>query len=589
MNKRRNGHEPEAPDQPSNHEPFDDDTDELPVLVMDGSMEHAAGDETHNGFARDSSSEARASIWVTGMEAEIKELQERWQLLDSELRRSEERNEAFRSESEQKDDVIAKLTAEIAEHVKQIDALSAKVADHESSMAMLQSDKSDQAAKLAEASAELDAARSQAAVLEDRLQAAFKDRDKLSENVEIERARLVEISTKKDGLAEANLKLSTRVQDLESYIEGRKDKWAALSHALEKSEAKVAEFESAIAASEKRFEGRGGEIEKLGKQAKELERLRSEAEGRHKEREFAYKETQTRLTEQAAEIERLRAAATEHDNVVRLANEKADKHKAKLDALKQALVEKDEAIRELKAKIGNDQTLHDHLQKASEEDRRKVVDLQRDHAVLGVERDRLAEDMLQAKGQIQALEQELGDSKARLAEIEAESAERNARYSKLEAEVAAKNEVIDAFDRNVERLSMLKLNLHSVSKDQAQAHVDAVHQESHAATVTHSATRFFVPLNGEDAEQAEYSLSKPIVTIGRSERSDIRIVDAVVSRMHARLTTDEDSTVIEDLGSKNGLWVNSHPVERAVLHNGDVISFGKKHDFRYVEVEQAPH
>jgi hypothetical protein len=201
----------------------------------------------------------------------------------------------------------------------------------------------------------------------------------------------------------------------------------------------------------------------------------------------------------------------------------------------------------------------------------------------------LSEDILQAKGQIQTLEQELGDSKARLAEIEAESAERNAKYSKLEAEVAAKNEVIDAFDRNVERLSMLKLNLHSVSKDQPQAHADADDQKSHAETVTHSATRFFVPLNGEDSERAEYSLAKPIVTIGRSERSDIRILDAVVSRMHARLTSDEDSTVIEDLGSKNGLWVNSHPVERAVLQHGDVISFGKMHDFRYVEVQQAPH
>jgi chromosome segregation ATPase len=585
MNKRRNGHESEPLEPTSNHEPFNDDTDELPVLVMDGSIEHASGDDTRPEPASDASSEARASSWVTGMEAEIKELQERWQLLDSELRRSEERSEAFRAESEEKDSIIARLTTEVAEHVKQIDELSAKVAEHESSIATLRSEKSDQAAKVAETSADLSAARSQAAVLEDRLQAAFEDRDKLSQTVAAERSRLVEVSTKKDALAETNARLATRVQDLEIYIEGRKDKWAALNHALEKSEAKVAEFESAVAASEKRFAGRGGEIEALGKQAKELERLRSEAEGRHKERELAFKETQTRLTEQAAEIERLRAAATEHDGVVRLANEKAEKHKAKLESLKQALSEKDETIRSLEAKIGSDQALHEHLQNASAEDRKKVVDLQRDHAVLGVERDRLSEDISQAKDRIQALEQELGDSRAHIAEIEAESRERRARYSKLEAEIAAKTEVIEAFDRNVERLSLLKLNLHAVSKDQAQAQGDAADPKRRGQP----ATRLFVPLNADDSDQAEYSLAKPIVTIGRSERSDIRILDAVVSRMHARLTTDEDSTVIEDLGSKNGLWVNSQPVERAVLHHGDVISFGKTHDFRYLELEPTPH
>ena len=66
-------------------------------------------------------------------------------------------------------------------------------------------------------------------------------------------------------------------------------------------------------------------------------------------------------------------------------------------------------------------------------------------------------------------------------------------------------------------------------------------------------------------------------------------MDSVVSRVHAQLTTDKDITVIEDMGSKNGLLVNSRPVDRAVLHNGDIISLGANHEFRYVEIGHATH
>jgi pSer/pThr/pTyr-binding forkhead associated (FHA) protein len=49
--------------------------------------------------------------------------------------------------------------------------------------------------------------------------------------------------------------------------------------------------------------------------------------------------------------------------------------------------------------------------------------------------------------------------------------------------------------------------------------------------------------------------------------------------------THSIGTVIEDLGSKNGLLVNSQPVTRRVLQDGDIVSLGGKLDLKYVELD----
>ena len=87
----------------------------------------------------------------------------------------------------------------------------------------------------------------------------------------------------------------------------------------------------------------------------------------------------------------------------------------------------------------------------------------------------------------------------------------------------------------------------------------------------------------------EFEIDKSVMTIGRGRSSDIRIQHLAVSRRHARLRELAGGLVIEDIGSRNGIAVNSRVVERAVLRDGDVINFGGEVDFRYVEVETPPH
>jgi hypothetical protein len=65
-------------------------------------------------------------------------------------------------------------------------------------------------------------------------------------------------------------------------------------------------------------------------------------------------------------------------------------------------------------------------------------------------------------------------------------------------------------------------------------------------------------------------------TIGRDDRNTIAVPNGSVSSRHARIVRTGDGFVIEDLGSRNGTFVNSDPVtERRVLADNDIVRLGK--------------
>jgi len=63
-------------------------------------------------------------------------------------------------------------------------------------------------------------------------------------------------------------------------------------------------------------------------------------------------------------------------------------------------------------------------------------------------------------------------------------------------------------------------------------------------------------------------------TIGRSEDSDIFLVDPSVSRNHATLAIEGDGALVCDLESTNGTFVNGERVTTRRAASGDVITFG---------------
>ncbi len=69
-----------------------------------------------------------------------------------------------------------------------------------------------------------------------------------------------------------------------------------------------------------------------------------------------------------------------------------------------------------------------------------------------------------------------------------------------------------------------------------------------------------------------WPLNKPSLTIGRGEECDVVLPDRQVSRRHVRILHDGLGYAVEDLGSKNGTYVNGAQAKGIVrLQDGDEI------------------
>ena len=64
------------------------------------------------------------------------------------------------------------------------------------------------------------------------------------------------------------------------------------------------------------------------------------------------------------------------------------------------------------------------------------------------------------------------------------------------------------------------------------------------------------------------------IIIGRSSDLDMVLVEDMVSRKHAKISTNQGEVTIEDLGSTNGTFVNGEKVKNVSLSEGDRILVG---------------
>src|SRR6476646_6095518 len=79
-----------------------------------------------------------------------------------------------------------------------------------------------------------------------------------------------------------------------------------------------------------------------------------------------------------------------------------------------------------------------------------------------------------------------------------------------------------------------------------------------------------------DTESFTFRLAPGAVKpVGRAARADFILDVALVSRLHCRLTAQEDRLEVVDLSSTNGTFVNDKRIERAVLGNGDRLRLGR--------------
>jgi len=189
-----------------------------------------------------------------------------------------------------------------------------------------------------------------------------------------------------------------------------------------------------------------------------------------------------------------------------------------------------------------------------------------------------------------ATEQRLSASRLDLSNARTEFEQVRADFARLERALIEKDRAIEARDARIATLQdEIDQRLAAMQKrnamDGSLHGLEPKRSERLRRTESQPADRTNTPptlvcLTGEAPKQVV--LTKKAIVIGRGSHCDVQVLTHFVSREHARITVDGGSAIIEDLGSTNGVFVNSVRIDRGELRHGDLITVGET-QFRFLE------
>jgi len=192
----------------------------------------------------------------------------------------------------------------------------------------------------------------------------------------------------------------------------------------------------------------------------------------------------------------------------------------------------------------------------------------------------LTSDLVDAHSVKDELERTLGD-------IEEQS---SGRIDKLQKEVKKLHQTADSYEQKLstksEAISVLLAELARKSEQiDSIGEIEDVIQDidermSEQRGPVNRMTR--VLIGTIDDQLLQFPLFKDRLTIGRTTDNDIQLKAGYVSRRHAVIQTDGETTRIIDWGSKNGIYVNSTRISEHFLSHGDIVRIGNAR-FRYEE------
>ncbi|MBI5568657.1 MAG: FHA domain-containing protein [Desulfomonile tiedjei] len=89
-----------------------------------------------------------------------------------------------------------------------------------------------------------------------------------------------------------------------------------------------------------------------------------------------------------------------------------------------------------------------------------------------------------------------------------------------------------------------------------------------------------------DGREVDQVFAGDQTIVGRHEKSDLRLLDSMVSRRHCLIMRERQRFVLKDLESRNGTWLNGRRIRnRRHIKNGDIIQVGP---FRLLFHEEIP-
>ncbi len=291
---------------------------------------------------------------------------------------------------------------------------------------------------------------------------------------------------------------------------------------------------------------------RLAAQASELAVARAQVDSVHAETNFARDETARALAQcasQQARAEELNLALTRAQEAAVSAQQRQEQALGNVAGLERDAADHGEALR----------VLHEQLRAAQ----------------LGIEA--LRGDLAAAEDLIRTHENEQQQRAARIARLESNETALRAKLANAEREVTAEREASE----RAARRDLAALESYSVTGDFNAPAASAAASGAHPTL--DGQMRLLVRSEGDTGI---VHLLRRTTTIGRTPDNDLCIDADFISRHHAVVLVAASGTVLEDLNSTNGVYVNGVRVSRQQLAEGDLVTIGKT-GFRYILKPQA--
>jgi septal ring factor EnvC (AmiA/AmiB activator) len=377
--------------------------------------------------------------------------------------------------------------------------------------------------------------------------------------------------TESRGQLEQNLgNLTTNLRDLEQMLNRKSEQLSMFEREVGQRDRRIVELESRTATLD-------GE---LAAASSERDSVRAELKSAREEAESAKKLLETRdasagalMKEREQQARRIRVLeidltqvrlnAERYRETLQSMEGRRQIFESMLDEREVALIEHGGTVAKLESEmnqrtqfnVAREQELKTSLATAQE----RLRQLEQAAIIGRAEQESLRQAALVAS---KAADERLGELRAEMAaqhkttmELQSQLAavntsldERNALIARLETEMASSSQVLGSIQHNLEHLG------------------DA------------EPTRMLVRTQGDTGI---VQLLSRRTTVGRTPDNDIHLNEDFISRHHAVLLLAGVNTVLEDLNSTNGSYVNGERINRRTLKEGDLVTLGKT-EFRFV-------
>jgi chromosome segregation ATPase len=541
----------------------------------------------------------RVTTSLAHLDSEFAHLHHRWQQVDSQLRARAAVEASLRRELLAQETRADELASRLEQRDVTINTLEEAITGQHSQIATLTADAGQRRTELQQTLAALAAGVAENAEIKTALAAAHSDIGRLNDSLARQQAAQAELVARGNAMLNEKAQLNLKIQELETYIDGRSADWAGLNAQILDSRSTLQRLEKTLTTKQAAIDSGDEERRGLARRIADLERQNAELAGRRNEREAAYADVQAKFAEQIQVNEHLRAAAEKHAGSETRLLAQTDEDQKVIATLRTSLADRDQALAALQAELAAKSASAAEAANTADTLGRRVSDLEHAANQSAQQLTEMLTALRTRDAHAATLQQQIESHKSDLAHSRALSEQQAHQVSAMTDELHAKQTALDLLQRSIQRIDTLGAAIANLEQRMgAEAAPPAATAgelapaggtellaiESFRASATNGGPQSGRALVGSvGGSNVIFPLAKSEMTIGRGKTTDIRIPSHFISRIHARISTRGIATTIEDVGSKNGIFVNSRRVKRCVLRDGDIVSLASEFELRFVD------